>query len=60
MAKRKKLTKPPRPKKNWTLKDVVTDLKKAGAKEITDAMMMKEPYKSIMKNSLRNGKIICD
>ncbi len=60
MAKRKKLTKPPRPKKDWTLRDVINDLKKAGAREITDAMMMKEPYKSFMSNSLRDGKVICE
>ncbi|MBI3194640.1 MAG: hypothetical protein HYZ34_09280 [Ignavibacteriae bacterium] len=60
MAQRKKLTRPPRPKKDWTLRDVISDLKKAGAKEITDAMMKKEPYKSFIGNTLRNGKLICE
>ena len=45
--------------KRWGLKEVIKHLEEAGAREITDEMMKKEPYKSVFKNVIKNGKIVC-
>ena len=59
MVKKRKIEKrPPRRKKEWTLKDVLTDLKRAGAREITDEMMEREPYKTFLKDNLRGRETI--
>ena len=45
--------------KRWGLKEVLRYLDEIGAKEITDEMMKEEPYKSVFKNVLKNGRIVC-